>query len=73
MQAAAIAKKGDRRIQAQALFGRGDAKEALEHFKAAAVSKAQWVNGDGFWSDYGAALVACGRVDEARDVLRELT
>jgi serine/threonine protein kinase/tetratricopeptide (TPR) repeat protein len=74
-RAAAVveADPGAGRVHAQALLARGDAEVALEHFAAAAASVENWVNGDGFWSDYGAALVACGRPADAREILRKLT
>jgi tetratricopeptide (TPR) repeat protein len=72
---ARIAMRGADRVHAMALFARGkpgDIEAALRHFKFAAAGKDR-VDGDGFWSDYGAALVASGDVDGARAVLENLT
>ncbi|MHC4851592.1 MAG: protein kinase domain-containing protein [Planctomycetota bacterium] len=62
-------------IQAMALFARGkpgDTEAALPYFKSAATGPDR-VDGDGFWSDYGKALVASGDKDGALVELEKLT
>jgi len=60
------------RVWAQALFARGAAKASLEHFELGA--KDLRVEGDGFWSDYGKALVADRPdPDAGRERLERLT
>ena len=67
--------RGADRVQAMALFARqepGEIKKALGYFQAAEAGPDR-VDGDGFWSDYGAALVASGDADGARAELKKLT
>jgi tetratricopeptide (TPR) repeat protein len=61
------------RVWAQALFAKGMSSEAVPHFKLAAESpRFRRIRGDGFWSDYGAALAAHEDVSAGRDLLNEL-
>ena len=70
-----IAVRGADRVQAMALLARGkpgDTEAALRYSQSAATGPDR-VDGDGFWSDYGVALVSSGDVDGARAELEELT
>ena len=61
-----------RRILARALFRSGAVAEALEVFESEARAKTKFEGGQ-FWSDYGLALAAAGRLDDAVATLRDLT
>ena len=60
------------RICARALFKLKKITASLKEFEMGA-GGARPTNGDGFWSDYGAALVASGKAGKARELLTELT
>ena len=57
---------------ARLLAASGDHEGAIVHFEATAERLLHFVNGDGFWLDYGLTLVALNRTDDALSLLDRL-
>ncbi len=60
------------RVLARAILARGDAAGAIPHFERAAAVAPDMVDGSGFWRDYGLALAATGRSEDADRMLLDL-